>query len=239
MALLGSVTERLARLDWAAIGAALDEHGHAKIPPLLTAAECATLAQLFPDPRRFRTVIDMARYRFGVGEYRYFAAPLPPLVAALRTQAYRHLVPIANRWMERLGGSERYPEDLSSFLARCAAHGQSRPTPLLLRYAAGGYNCLHQDIYGAVAFPLQLTCMLSRPGRDFTGGEFLLVEQRPRAQSRGEAIVLARGEALIFASRHRPVAGARGDYRVTLRHGVSRLHAGERLTLGVILHDAA
>ena len=235
----GSIVERLVRLDWQAILAALDEHGHATTPPLLDAAECTALARLYRDERRFRSTIDMARYRFGVGEYRYFAAPLPPLVADLRTHVYPRVVPLANRWMERLGMDERYPPDLASFLARCAAEGQRRPTPLLLRYTAGGYNCLHQDLYGRLAFPLQLTCMLSRPERDFTGGEFLLVEQRPRAQSRGEAIALGRGEAVIFATRYRPVAGARGDYRVTLRHGVSRLHTGDRLTLGVIFHDAA
>ena len=181
----------------------------------------------------------MARLRFGVGEYKYFAAPLPPLVAALRVDLYRHLAPIANRWMEAMGVvAERFPPALGAYLARCAAHGQTRPTPLLLRYTAGGYNCLHQDLYGALAFPLQVTCVLSRRGADYAGGEILLVEQRPRAQSRGEVIVLERGEAVIFPNRHRPVAGARGTYRVTVRHGVSRVTAGERVSLGVIFHDA-
>jgi hypothetical protein len=193
---------------------------------------------MFADDGRFRSRIDMARYRFGVGEYKYFAEPLPRTVAALRAHAYRRLAPIANRWAETLGLRERYPPDLDGYLARCAASGQRRPTPLLLRYAAGGYNCLHQDLYGALAFPLQLTCVLSQHGADYTGGEILLVEQRPRAQSRGDVVTLARGEAVIFPNRHRPVAGARGVHRVTVRHGVSRVHAGERTSLGVIFHDA-
>ena len=180
----------------------------------------------------------MAHYRFGVGEYKYFAAPLPEPVAALRTALYRRLAPVANRWMEALGSPERYPADLGSYLARCAAHGQTRPTPLLLHYTAGGYNCLHQDLYGALAFPLQVTCVLSQVDTDYTGGEILLVEQRPRAQSRGEVIVLARGEAVVFPNRHRPVKGARGWLRTAVRHGVSRLRSGERLSLGIIFHDA-
>ncbi len=232
------IAERLERLDWEAIDRSLDERGHATTPALLTPEECDDLARVFADDGRFRSTIDMARYRFGVGQYRYFRAPLPPVVAALRTHAYRRLAPIANRWMAALGLSERYPPELPAFLARCAEHGQRRPTPLLLHYTAGGYNCLHQDLYGAVAFPLQMTCLLSRPGADFTGGELLLVEQRPRAQSRGEVIPLGRGEAVVFPSRDRPVAGTRGYYRATVRHGVSRLRAGERLTLGVIFHDA-
>ena len=180
----------------------------------------------------------MARFRFGVGEYRYFARPLPPLVAALREHLYRHLAPVANRWREALGDGDRFPPGLAEYLARCAAHGQTRPTPLLLRYTAGGYNCLHQDLYGALAFPLQVTCVLSRREIDYRGGEILLVEQRPRAQSRGSAITLERGAAVIFPNRHRPVAGARGVYRVAVRHGVSEITAGERLSLGVIFHDA-
>ncbi len=180
----------------------------------------------------------MARFRFGVGEYKYFAAPLPPLVAALRAHLYRRLAPIANRWQEALGAAERFPDALAEYLARCAAHGQTRPTPLLLRYTAGGYNCLHQDLYGALAFPLQVTCVLGRRGADYTGGEILLVEQRPRAQPRGSVIVLERGAAVVFPNRYRPVAGARGAYRANLRHGVSRIAAGERLSLGVIFHDA-
>jgi len=206
---------------------------------LLEREECAGLARLYRDERRFRSRIDMERYRFGVGEYKYFAAPLPPLVGALRVQLYRRLAPVANRWAEMLDADERYPGDLAAYLARCAAHGQCRPTPLLLHYTTGGYNCLHQDLYGALAFPLQLTCVLSEAGTDYTGGELLLVEQRPRAQSRGEVITLARGEAVIFPTRFRPVGGARGYYRATMRHGVSRLHSGERLSLGIIFHDAA
>jgi len=233
-----SIAIRVARLDWQAIELALDERGHATTPPLLAPAECTALARLFRDDRRFRSRIDMARYRFGVGEYKYFAEPLPPIVAALRTHLYRRLAPIANRWAEALGAAERYPADLPGYLARCAAAGQVRPTPLLLHYGAGGYNCLHQDVYGALMFPLQFTCALSRVGEDYTGGEILLVEQRPRAQSRGQVVVLERGAAVIFPSRHRPVAGGRGHYRATVRHGVSRLHSGERLSLGIIFHIA-
>src|SRR5213593_3550607 len=235
---MASIAARLGRLDWEAMARALDERGYATTPPLLPASECAALAQLWADERRFRSRIDMARLRFGVGEYKYFAAPLPPVVAALRVHLYRYLAPIANRWMETMGATERFPPELGAYLARCAAHGQTRPTPLLLRYAAGGYNCLHQDLYGALAFPLQVTCVLGRRGADYAGGEILFVEQRPRAQSRGEVVVLERGEAVIFPNRYRPVAGARGTYRATVRHGVSRVTDGERLSLGVIFHDA-
>jgi hypothetical protein len=234
-----SIEERLSSVDWEMVAHALDERGYATSPPLLDAAECAALAALFREERRFRSRIDMTRYRFGLGEYKYFAEPLPRIVAALRTHVYRRLAPIANRWMEALGAPERYPAELASYLARCAAHGQYRPTPLLLRYTAGGYNCLHQDLYGALAFPLQLTCLLSQRGEDYTGGELLLVEQRPRAQSRGEVVVLGRGEAVIFPTRYRPVAGARGYYRASVRHGVSRVTSGERVSLGVIFHNAA
>jgi hypothetical protein len=180
----------------------------------------------------------MARYRFGVGEYKYFAEPLPRAVAALRTHVYRRLAPIANRWTRALGLPDRYPPDLEEYLASCAGRGQSRPTPLLLHYTAGGYNCLHQDLYGALSFPLQLTCVLSQAGTDYTGGEILLVEQRPRAQSRAEVITLDRGEAVIFPNRYRPIAGTRGTYRATVRHGVSRIRSGERTSLGVIFHNA-
>jgi hypothetical protein len=238
MATRGSIGERVARLEWAALEQSLDERGYATTPPLLTAAECAELVRLYDDATRFRSRIDMARFRFGEGEYKYFAHPLPPSVAALRRDIYPRLVPTANRWMSALGLAERFPPALDAFLAHCAARGQRRPTPLLLRYTAGGYNCLHQDLYGAVAFPLQLTCALGRRDVDYRGGEFLLVEQRPRAQSRGEAIVLERGSAVIFATRHRPLHGTRGWFRATMRHGVSRVAAGERTTLGVIFHDA-
>jgi hypothetical protein len=233
-----SLDDRVARLDWTSIEARLDADGFATTGPLLTPAECDELIALWGDGSRFRSHIDMARYRFGEGAYKYFGEPLPPTVAALRGLLYARLAPVANRWAERLGEKERYPDTLDELRARCARHGQRRPTPLILRYTTGGYNCLHQDIYGAVAFPLQITCLLSEPGEDFTGGQFLLVESRPRQQSRGEAVALARGEAIAFTTRHRPVRGARGWFRATLRHGVSRLWSGERFTLGVIFHDA-
>ncbi len=233
------IRERLDKLDWKAIEQALWEFGYAKTPAVLTSTECEQLVALYTDPTRFRRRIDLARYRFGVGEYQYFATPLPPLVQDLRTAAYPPLAALANGWMQALGIAERYPQALTDLLERCRRHGQTKPTPLLLRYEAGGYNCLHQDVYGEVVFPLQLTCFLSRPGVDYTGGEFLLVEQRPRAQSRGEAIATEQGEIIIFATRERPVAGARGYYRVKMRHGVSRVRSGLRYTLGVIFHDAA
>ena len=234
-----SIEERLARLDWEAIEGSLRDWGWIKTPRLLTPEECAELIRLYADDRRFRSHIDMARYRFGLGEYKYCAYPLPPVVAALRAHAYPRLVPIANRWEAALGRQSRYPAELESFLAICAEHGQTKPTPLLLRYGVGGHNRLHQDLYGEVAFPLQLTCVLSRRGDDYTGGESLLVEHAPRAQSRGDVVTLEQGEALIFATRHRPVKGARGYHRVSMRHGVSRLLSGERYSLGVIFHDAA
>jgi hypothetical protein len=226
-------------VDWKEVASSLDERGHAILPAILDAAECAALRALWADERRFRSRVDMARFRFGVGAYKYFGSPLPPLVAALRTELYRRFAPIANDWMTRFGEPERYPAHLTQYLARCASSGQRRPTPLLLRYTAGGYNCLHQDLYGALAFPLQFTCVLSELGEDYTGGEILLVEQRPRAQSRGEVVVLGRGDAVVFPNRHRPVAGARDWYRVTVRHGVSSIRSGERMSLGVIFHDAA
>ncbi len=229
---------RLGSLDWAGIEGALDARGHAVTPALLTPEECAGLAALYGDAARFRSRIVMARHNFGSGEYQYFAAPLPRVVETLRRQLYARLAPVANRWAEALGDAARYPAELEDFLATCHAAGQTRPTPLLLSYRAEDYNCLHQDLYGEVAFPLQVAICLSRAGRDFTGGEFLLVEQRPRMQSRGEAIALDRGEAVIFANAVRPVAGKRGFYRVNVRHGVSRLRSGERMTLGIIFHDA-
>ncbi len=234
----GSIAARLARLDWDGIEAALAERGWAKTPPVLRPDECRALVGLYADDRRFRSRVDMARLRFGVGEYKYFAAPLPPPVAALRAAAYPRLAPIADRWMAALGRSDRFPPGLPEFLARCAARGQTRPTPLLLRYQAGGYNCLHRDLYGAVAFPLQLTCFLSRRGVDYEGGEFLLVEQRPRAQSRGEVITAEQGEIVVFATADRPGRSARGVVRLSLRHGISRVTRGERHALGVIFHDA-
>jgi hypothetical protein len=233
-----TLQERLAHLDWPALEQALWERGYAKTPAVLTPGECAALVDMYSDDSRFRSHINMARYRFGVGEYKYFADPLPPLVQALRTHAYPPLAAVANRWMEALRTPERYPMDLPGLLARCREQGQTRPTPLLLYYEAGGYNCLHQDLYGEVVFPLQLTCFLNRPGRDYTGGEFLLIEQRPRAQSRGEAITPKQGEIIIFTTRYRLAAGTRGYYRAQMRHGVSRVTSGSRSTLGVIFHNA-
>jgi hypothetical protein len=235
---MADIAARLADLDWTAIERSLWEWGYARTPPVLTPDECAGLIAMYDDDARFRSRVDMARYRFGLGEYKYFAAPLPEPVAALREGLFPHLAPVANRWMERLGAPERYPATLAGLGRLCARHGQSKPTPLLLHYTAGGYNCLHQDLYGAVAFPLQATVLLSDPATDFTGGEFLLVEQRPRAQSAGHVVPLRQGEGVIFATRHRPARGARGWYRAQLRHGVSEVRSGERYTLGVIFHDA-
>jgi hypothetical protein len=232
------IATRIPRLDWKAIEQALWDVGYAKTPTVLTPDECDELIGLYTDPRRFRRRIDMAGHRFGIGEYQYFAAPLPPLVQSLRLSTYPSLAGIANRSMEALRLPQRYPTDLPSFLSLCQAHGQTKPTPLLLRYDAGGYNCLHQDLYGDIAFPLQLTCFLSRRDVDYTGGEFLLVEQRPRAQSRGEAIVPEQGEIIIFATRERPATGTRGYHRVQMRHGVSRIRSGVRYALGIIFHDA-
>jgi hypothetical protein len=234
-----SIAERLARLDWAAIGASLDACGYARTPVLLTAAECADLRALYAEDGRFRSRVDMARYRFGVGEYKYFANPLPAAVRELREHAYPPLAVVANRWEAALKTRVRHPADLAGLAALCARRGQRKPTPLLLRYDAGGYNCLHQDIYGDVVFPIQLTVLLSEPGKDFEGGEFLLVEQRPRAQSQGSVVHLEQGEAVIFTTRYRPAAGARGYYRTNMRHGVSRILSGERYTLGIIFHNAA
>jgi hypothetical protein len=229
----------LAAIDWDRVASDLDAQGYATVADVLTARECAALSALYDRDDAFRSRIVMQRHAFGRGEYKYLRYPLPEPVARLRAAVYPRLAPIANRWRALLGQDGRYPADLAAYLAECHAAGQTRPTPLLLRYAAGDYNCLHQDLYGALVFPLQLTVLLSDPAADFTGGEFLLVEQRPRAQSRGEVVPLARGAAVIFAVHHRPVRGTRGIYRVNLRHGVSRIRAGRRLTLGVIFHDAA
>jgi hypothetical protein len=234
-----SIADRLARLDWADIGAALDERGFARTPALLTPSECGGLRDIYTDDTRFRSRVEMARYRFGMGEYKYFSEPLPPIVREMRERTYPPLAAIANRWEAAVKSRIRHPADLAGLLAICARRGQRKPTPLLLRYEAGGYNCLHQDIYGDVVFPIQLTVLLSEPGEDFEGGEFLLVEQRPRAQSRGSVARLEQGEAVIFPTRYRPVAGSRGYYRTNMRHGVSRVLSGERYTLGVIFHNAA
>lgn len=234
---MNSLADRIAALDWPRITADLDARGGAASGVLLSAEECTALAALYDEPARFRSRIVMARHGFGSGEYQYFAAPLPAPVATLRESLYRHLAPIANRWAERLG-APGYPAELAPYLAACHAAGQTRPTPLLLRYTAGDYNCLHQDLYGELAFPLQAAFLLSDPACDFTGGGFVLVEQRPRMQSRPEVFTPRQGEAVIFATNHRPVTGTRGTYRVALRHGVSRILAGQRSTLGVIFHDA-
>ena len=212
--------------------------GYAKLPPLLTADECAALIGLYPRHELFRSRIEMARYRFGVGDYQYFNYPLPEIVRELRERTYPPLAAIANRWMEALGDATRFPAALCEFTAQCQAAGQHKATPLLLHYEAGGYNCLHQDLYGDRAFPLQLVCFLSEPGADYTGGDFLLMEQRPRAQSVGHAIHARRGEAVVFTTRYRPVKGARGFYRANIKHGVSPLLSGARYTLGIIYHDA-
>lgn len=230
--------DRVAGLDWPALEAALEARGHAVAGPLLSPSECRALAALYAAESGFRSRVVMARYGFGQGEYRYFSYPLPPLVAGLRAALYARLVPIARRWNAAMGRAGDLPATLDLYLERCHAAGQTRPTPLLLRYRAGDYNCLHQDLYGEHAFPLQATILLSAPGADFEGGEFVLVEQRPRMQSRADVVPLGQGEAVIFAVNDRPVQGKRGPYRVKLRHGVSRLRGGERFTLGVIFHDA-
>ncbi|MDE2286890.1 MAG: 2OG-Fe(II) oxygenase [Burkholderiales bacterium] len=230
-----------ARVDaqpWADLGAALDERGWAVAPGLLGAHECRQMAAGYADDEGFRTRVVMSRHGFGRGEYRYYAYPLPQPVHALRTALYPHLCETANRWQQALGLAERFEPDHAAFLLRCHDAGQCRPTPLLLQYGAGDYNCLHQDLYGEHVFPLQVAILLSAPGRDFTGGEFVLTEQRPRMQSRPHVVPLAQGDAVIFAVHHRPVQGARGIYRVNLRHGVSEVRSGRRHTLGLIFHDA-
>jgi hypothetical protein len=230
--------ERVGALDWTALAATLDARGHAVAGPLLSPAECRALASLYGAESGFRSRVVMARHGFGQGEYRYFSYPLPPLVAGLRAALYPRLVDIARRWYSAMGRAADLPMSLDGYLARCHAAGQTRPTPLLLRYGPGDYNCLHQDLYGDLAFPLQATILLSAPGEDFEGGEFVLVEQRPRMQSRPEVVPLRQGEAVIFAVNERPVQGKRGTYRVKMRHGVSRLRSGARFTLGIIFHDA-
>ncbi len=221
------------------LAASLDERGYACTGPLLSPAECRALAALYDEPARFRSRVVMARHGFGRGEYQYFAYALPDPVQALRRDFYPRLAPVANAWARRMGDDAPYPASLEDFLEACRAAGQARPTPLLLRYEAGDYNCLHQDLYGDVVFPLQLVVLLSEPGRDFEGGELVLTEQRPRMQSRVEVVPLRQGEGAVFAVNRRPVRGARGDYRVAMRHGVSRLRSGRRFTLGVPFHDAA
>jgi hypothetical protein len=235
---MDEIERRVAALNWTRIAADLDARGCAATPALLTPADCAVLAGRYDDDAAFRSRIVMARHGFGRGEYKYFSYPLPDPVAPLRAALYPRLAPVANCWAERLRSAERYPPEHAAYLRLCHAAGQTRPTPLLLKYGPDDYNCLHQDLYGELAFPLQVAVLLSAPGRDFSGGEFVLVEQRPRMQSRAEVVPLGQGEAVIFAVNHRPVAGVRGEYRVALRHGVSRLRAGTRFTVGVIFHDA-
>ena len=229
---------RLSQLDWPAIEESLWTQGYAVTPQVLTHQECVALARLYAKTARFRKRVNMAQHRFGVGEYQYFTDPLPQLVTRLRAQTYPPLARIANRWMAALKQPETFPPTLARFLSLCQEHGQIKPTPLLLYYEQGGYNCLHQDLYGPIAFPLQMTFCLSRPQTDYTGGEFLLLEQRPRAQSRGIALTLQQGQAIIFATRYRPVRGTRGYYRLTVRHGLSTVTSGQRYTLGIIFHNS-
>jgi hypothetical protein len=229
---------RVGQFDWSSIAAELNERGCARLPALLSAQECAAIVDLYRQDELFRSTIVMARHNFGRGEYRYFRYGLPDAVQALRETLYPHLVPIANDWYSQLQLDVRFPSAHQEFIDRCHAAGQTRPTPLLLRYGAGDYNCLHQDLYGEHVFPLQVAVLLSQPGRDFTGGEFVLTEQRPRMQSRAEVVSLEQGDAVAFAVHQRPVMGARGVYRVNMRHGVSRIITGNRYTLGVIFHDA-
>jgi uncharacterized protein len=233
-----SIARRLEALDWTSVATELDARGCAPLPRLLQADECESLVALYDDDARFRSRVVMASHGFGRGEYKYFEYPLPPLVAELRNLAYPALASIANRWQETLASDIRYPPTHADFIERCHAAGQLRPTPLLLRYGEGDYNCLHQDLYGEHVFPLQLAVLLSEPERDFSGGELVLTEQRPRQQSRVEVASLRQGDALLFAVNERPVQGTRGYHRVKMRHGVSRLRSGRRHTLGVIFHDA-
>lgn len=233
-----SIASRIERVDWKHVAAELDSHGHAILDCVLSPEECESIAGLYDVEARFRSRVVMARHGFGRGEYKYFAYPLPGLIADLRTAIYPRLAPIADRWNEAMGIDVRHPPEHREFLERCHAAGQTRPTPLLLRYRVDDFNALHQDLYGEHIFPFQVAFLLSEPGTDFTGGEFVLTEQRPRIQSRAEVVPLGRGDGVIFAVRHRPVKGARGTYRVNLRHGVSRIRSGSRHTLGVIFHDA-
>ncbi|MBV7482695.1 2OG-Fe(II) oxygenase [Bordetella sp. BOR01] len=230
--------DRLAALDWPALETALDRDGHAVLPALLDARACAELSAGYADDARYRSRVVMARHGFGQGEYKYFAYPLPEPITQLRTALYPLLAPLANRWNEAMGIDVRYPASHAQFLRRCHAAGQHRPTPLILAYGPGDYNCLHQDLYGEHVFPLQVAILLSEPQRDFTGGEFVLTTQRPRMQSRAEVVPLRQGDAVAFAVHHRPVPGARGYYRVNQRHGVSQVRSGRRYTLGIIFHDA-
>ena len=233
-----SAAERIQTVDWQRAAQELDVQGNAVLEGLLAASECQDLSALYEKDDLFRSRVIMARHGFGRGEYKYFEYPLPPLVTELRAALYPKLAPVANRWNAAMGIGVRYPEDHAEFLQRCHDAGQAKPTPLLLKYEKGDYNCLHQDLYGEHVFPIQVAFVLSQAGRDFTGGEFILTEQRPRMQSRPEVVSLQQGDAVAFAVYHRPVAGTRGTYRVNMRHGVSRLRSGRRYTLGIIFHDA-
>jgi hypothetical protein len=233
-----ALAAQIAALDWSSIAGQLNAYGCATTGQLLTSQQCAALVESYASDAPFRSRVVMARHGFGRGEYKYFAYPLPELVAVLREALYPPLAEVANRWNDAMGTRVRFPHDHAAYLARCHKAGQTKPTPLLLAYEAGDYNCLHQDIYGEHVFPLQVAFLLSRPGEDFTGGEFVLTEQRPRMQSRAEIVPLAQGEGVIFPVHHRPVQGTRGIYRVNMRHGVSRLRSGRRHTLGIIFHDA-
>jgi hypothetical protein len=232
------MAERVGWLDWGRAAQDLDARGSAVLDRLLAPEECRALAHLYPADSVFRSRVVMGRHGFGRGEYKYFSYPLPDLVGALRTALYPRLAPLANRWNQAMGIDVQYPAEHADFIARCHAAGQLKPTPLLLQYGVDDYNCLHQDLYGEHVFPLQVAVLLSEPGRDFTGGEFVMTEQRPRMQSRAEVVPLRQGDAVVFAVHHRPVQGARGVYRVNLRHGVSRIRSGNRHTVGIIFHDA-
>ncbi|KOR89714.1 2OG-Fe(II) oxygenase [Paenibacillus solani] len=233
-----SLPKCIEELDWQALQATLDEQGYAVLPKLLLSEECTDMMNSYSDEERFRSTIHMERYRFGRGEYKYYQAPLPELLQQLREGFYPELALTANRWLTQLGHEERYPVSLDEYLEMCHEQGQERSTPLILKYEEGGYNCLHQDLYGDEFFPLQVVFVLNKKEIDFTGGEFLLMEQRPRAQSRGHVITLEQGAGLIFPTSHRPVEGMRGYYRTTLRHGVSTITSGTRYSLGIIFHDA-
>jgi uncharacterized protein len=233
-----SISQRIEKLDWSSLRDSLWEFGYAQTGTVLTVQECTELINLYSSDARFRSHIIMSRYRFGRGDYKYFSYPLPPIVQELRESSYPQLAPLANEWNAAIGIAAKFPMEHSKFLALCKKHGQTRATPLLLHYEAGDFNCLHQDTYGDTAFPLQITCFLTKPGEDYDGGEFVLVEQQPRAQSKAQVILPERGQMIIFATRYRPVKGSRGYYRTNLRHGVSRVTRGVRFTLGVIYHDS-
>ncbi|SMF83202.1 hypothetical protein SAMN05661091_2333 [Paenibacillus uliginis N3/975] len=230
--------ERVTGLDWPLIQHHLDEQGFAKLPVLFGNNECQELMDAYEEETRYRSTINMSRYRFGAGEYKYFQAPLPDLLQQLREALYPELSRTANRWSEYMGKKQDYPDHLEEFLEVCHEQGQTRPTPLILKYEEGGYNCLHQDLYGDISFPFQVVFAINQREKDYTGGQFVLMEQRPRAQSRGHAITLEQGEGLIFPTQHRPVLGSRGYYKTTMRHGVSTITSGTRFSLGIIFHDA-